>query len=163
MPIGKAVSTNHYILKENLGTITKRVIKTTSYHCYNAITHFPTLGTYTFSKITMNFIHPKWYRWPKFGALAHGLSVLSFDSTVSSYLLLSVLSTVAMSKRSRKPSLLKLWKILKRKNYGVEAVLYIVLILHLGIKIMPFKLTGYCTMRSKDGKFKPRRRRMQNI
>ena len=28
---------------------------------------------------------------------------------------------------------------------------------------MPFKLTGYCRMRSKDGKFKPRRRRMQNV
>ena len=25
------------------------------------------------------------------------------------------------------------------------------------------KLTGYCIMRSKDGKFKPRRRRMQNV
>ena len=49
------------------------MIKTTSYHGYNAITHFPTLGTYTFSKITMNLIHPKWYRWPKFGALAHSL------------------------------------------------------------------------------------------
>ena len=29
------------------------MIKTTSYHCYNAITHFPTLGAYTFSKITL--------------------------------------------------------------------------------------------------------------
>ena len=29
--------------------------------------------------------------------------------------------------------------------------------------IMPFKLTGYCRMRSKDEKFKPRRRRMQTI
>ena len=28
---------------------------------------------------------------------------------------------------------------------------------------MPFKLTGYCRMRSQDGKFKPRRRRMQNV
>ena len=28
---------------------------------------------------------------------------------------------------------------------------------------MPFKLTGYCRLRSKDGKFKPRRRRMQNV
>ena len=45
----------------------------------------------------------------------------------------------------------------------VEAVLYIVLMLHPGLKIMPFKLTGYCRMRSKDGKFKPRRRRMQNV
>ena len=28
---------------------------------------------------------------------------------------------------------------------------------------MPFKLTGYCRVRSKDGKFKSRRRRMQNV
>ena len=35
--------------------------------------------------------------------------------------------------------------------------------LHPGLKITPFKLTGYCRMRSKDGKFKPRRRRMQNV
>ena len=28
---------------------------------------------------------------------------------------------------------------------------------------MPFKLTGCCRLRSKDGKFKPRRRRMQNL
>ena len=28
---------------------------------------------------------------------------------------------------------------------------------------MPFKLTGYCRLRSKDGKFEPRRRRMQNL
>ena len=28
---------------------------------------------------------------------------------------------------------------------------------------MPFKLIGYCRMRSKDGKMKPRRRRMQNV
>ena len=28
--------------------------------------------------------------------------------------------------------------------------------LHPGLKIMPFKLTGYCRLRSKDGKFKPR-------
>ena len=27
---------------------------------------------------------------------------------------------------------------------------------------MPFKLTGYCRLRSKDGKFKSRSRRMQN-
>ena len=30
--------------------------------------------------------------------------------------------------------------------------MYIVLMLHPGLKIMPFKLTGYCRMRSKDGK-----------
>ena len=29
------------------------------------------------------------------------------------------------------------------------------------IKIMLFKLTDYCRLRSKDGKFKPRRRRIQ--
>ena len=45
----------------------------------------------------------------------------------------------------------------------VEAVLYIVLMLHPGLKIMPFKLTGCCRMRSNDGKIKPRRRRMQNV
>ena len=28
--------------------------------------------------------------------------------------------------------------------------------LHPGLKIMSFKLTGYCRLRSKDGKFKPR-------
>ena len=28
---------------------------------------------------------------------------------------------------------------------------------------MPFKLTGYCRLRSKDGKFKSRSRRMQNL
>ena len=44
----------------------------------------------------------------------------------------------------------------------MEAVLYIVLMLHPGIEIMPFKLTGYCRLRSKDGQFKPRRRRIQN-
>ena len=42
-------------------------------------------------------------------------------------------------------------------------MLYIVLMLHPGLKIMPFKLTSYCRLRSKDGKFKPRRRRMQNV
>ena len=45
----------------------------------------------------------------------------------------------------------------------MEAVLYIVLMLHPVLKIVPFKLTGYCRLRSKDGKFKPRRRRMQNV
>ena len=38
----------------------------------------------------------------------------------------------------------------------VEAVLYIVLMLHPGLKIMPFKITSYSRLRSKDGKFKPR-------
>ena len=42
-------------------------------------------------------------------------------------------------------------------------MLYIVLMLHPRLKIMPFKLTGCCRMRSKDRKFKPRRRRMQNV
>ena len=28
---------------------------------------------------------------------------------------------------------------------------------------MPFKLTGYCRLRSKDGKFKSRSKRMQNL
>ena len=37
------------------------------------------------------------------------------------------------------------------------------LVLHPGLKIMPFKLTGNCRLRSKDGKFKPRSRKMQNL
>ena len=41
--------------------------------------------------------------------------------------------------------------------------MYIVLMLHPGLKIMPFKLTGYCRLRSKDRKFKPRRKIMQNV
>ena len=64
-----------------------------------------------------------------------------------------------MSKRSRKPSMKVMENLETEELRQVEAVLYIVLMLHPGLKIMPFKLTGYCRMRSKDGK--SRRRRMQ--
>ena len=67
-----------------------------------------------------------------------------------------------MSKRSRKPSMKVVENLEMEELRWVEAVLYIVLMLHPELKIMPFKLTGYCRMRSKDGKFKPRRR-MQNV
>ena len=69
-----------------------------------------------------------------------------------------------MSKRSHKPSM----KVMD--NFETEEQLYgkwrlccIFLMLHPGLKIMPFKLTGYCRLRSKDGKFKSRSRRMQNL
>ena len=68
-----------------------------------------------------------------------------------------------MSKRSRKPSMKVMENLETEELRYVEAVLYMVLMLHPGLKIMPFKLTGYCRMRSKDGKFKPRRKRMQNV
>ena len=70
-------------------------------------------------------------------------------------MLLLVLSTVAMSKISHKPSM-KVMENLETEEqlWYVEAVLYIVFMLHPRLKIMPFKLTGYCRLRSKDGKFK---------
>ena len=61
--------------------------------------------------------------------------------------------------KSNRYGLSKSWIILKRKNYGKWKLCCIVLMLHPALKIMPFKLTGYCRMRSKNGKFKPRRRR----
>ena len=42
----------------------------------------------------------------------------------------------------------------------VEAVLYVVLMLHPGLKIMPFKLTGYCRMRSKRRKIQAKKCKM---
>ena len=43
------------------------------YHPCTAIVILPVLGVYTLPKITMSLCPPRWYRWPKFGALAHGL------------------------------------------------------------------------------------------
>ena len=53
--------------------VTKWPIKTTSYHSSNAIVTFLTLGVYSFSKITMSLIPPRWYQMSKIGPLAHGL------------------------------------------------------------------------------------------
>ena len=39
----------------------------------------------------------------------------------------------------------------------MEAVLYIVLMLHPGLKIVPFKLTGYCRLRSKRRKIQAKK------
>ena len=63
-----------------------------------------------------------------------------------------------MSKRSRKPSMKVMENLETEEQLRlVEAVLYIVLMVTSRIKIMPFKLTGYCRLRSKEGKFKPRK------
>jgi len=56
-----------------VGGYIKRVIHTKSYHRCNAITHFPTPGMYTLPKITSSIIPLRWYRWPNFHGLAHGL------------------------------------------------------------------------------------------
>ena len=52
--------------------VTKHVIKPYSYHLRNAFIHFPTIGVYAFSKITMSLCPPRWYR---LTILAHGLIV----------------------------------------------------------------------------------------
>ena len=62
-----------------------------------------------------------------------------------------------MSKRSRKPSMEVMENLETEELRKVEAVLYIVLMLHPGLKIMPFKLTGYCRMRSKDWKIQAKK------
>ena len=49
-------------------------IKTTSYHVVNAIIHFPTTRMHALQKINMDL---RWYRWPFFWCLAHGLYVLN--------------------------------------------------------------------------------------
>ena len=58
-----------------------------------------------------------------------------------------------MSKRNCKPSMKVMENLETEEQLGeVEAMLYIVLMLRPGLKIMPFKLTGYCRLRSKDRK-----------
>ena len=107
-----------------------------------------------FSKLTLNLF---WHRYSRIVSKLyqfHIVTVLSYAlflttlsfvlwlivaSTASSYLLLLVLFSAAMSKRSCKTTM----KVMECS--------------------MPFKWTGYCRLRSKDGKFKPRRRIMQNL
>ena len=53
-----------------------------------------------------------------------------------------------MSKRSSKPSM-KVMENLLQNNYGMWRLCCIFLMLHPGLKIMPFKLTGYSRLRQK--------------
>ena len=53
-------------------------VVTKSCHGCKAIILFLALGGYSLSKITMSLIPSRWYQWPKFGVLAHGLYRIFF-------------------------------------------------------------------------------------